>query len=122
VFDAETGAPPQFIEQRTLHPDLTIGAWNLRGPHPLDDIDVIITKSHKEHFPLRVGSRVILAVICQSSDPVEAIADFLTSEGALERVAEVKALKPPEITESRVGFNRQNRKTGCPGRVRGQAS
>lgn len=122
IFDVLAGEPPRLIEPRSIHPDLTIGAWNLRGPHPLDDVDVIITKSHKEHFPRRVGSRGILAVICQSSDPVEAIADFLASEGALERVAKTKALKSPEVAESRVGFSRQNRKIGCPGRVRGQAS
>ncbi len=118
VFEVSTGVPPQFIEPRTLHPDLTIGAWNLRGSHPLDDIDVIITKSHKEHFSQRVGSRGILAVICQSSDPVEAITVFLSSPGALEMIAEAKTRKSPEIKESRIGFSRQNRQIGCPGRVR----
>ena len=46
-------------------------------PHPLDDIDVLITAGMGDGLRQRLGSRGIVGVVTQESDPDQAVAAFL---------------------------------------------
>jgi predicted Fe-Mo cluster-binding NifX family protein len=76
------------IERRELAEELMFAVWHGQGPHPLDDVDVLIAGSFGAPFGAMMEKRGILAVATTRTDPLDAIHAFLEAGG-------VPAFAPP---------------------------
>lgn len=69
------------VENLELPQDMTFAAWRGTGEHPLDDVDVLISRSFGPAFGERMADRGILAVATTRTDPLDAIHAFFEAGG-----------------------------------------
>lgn len=79
----ELGPYDQLLELEPLElpEELTFAVWHGEGPHPLDEIDVLIAGSFGKPFQAVMDERGILAVATTRTDPVDAIHAFQDAGG-----------------------------------------
>ncbi len=75
IYDLRTPCSPREIERRELPMELAFSRF-AGGPHPLDDVDVIITGGAGAGFTNRLAKRGIEVVICSETDPGRAVRDY----------------------------------------------
>jgi len=74
VYD--TGPAPQEIGRLDLPKEMSMHEFQ-GGPHPLDEMDVLITGSAGQGFIKNLANRGVLVVVTGETDPLQAIADFI---------------------------------------------
>ena len=77
IYDVQPGADPVEVERLYLPPQLTMHDFPSPGPHPVDDVDVVLSKGFGEGFFFRMASRGIIAAITEITDPAEAVKGYL---------------------------------------------
>jgi predicted Fe-Mo cluster-binding NifX family protein len=76
VFEAEAGVEPVKVKDLHLAEDQIFHVFESEGPHPLDEVKVVITGNAREKFVKKCASRGIQAVLTSETDPVAAIKGF----------------------------------------------
>ncbi|TVR82285.1 MAG: nitrogen fixation protein [Rhodospirillales bacterium] len=77
VFDAADQGEPQEVDRLDLPKEMSMHEFHADGPHPLDDVDVLIAGSMGPGFARRMTARGIVAVTTDLTDPVEAVKAYL---------------------------------------------
>ena len=80
IYDAEPGAEPIEIARLDLPKELAMHEFHGAGPHPIDDVDVILSQGFGDGFARRAATRGIVAFATDKADPVEAVKAYLASE------------------------------------------
>ncbi|MCF8481413.1 MAG: hypothetical protein K9H25_13345 [Rhodospirillum sp.] len=77
VYDIEpgSGADPREIRRVELEKQQVFHHFKDGGPHPLEDVQVVIAANSGEGFVRRMQKRGIEAVMTAESDPVKAVTD-----------------------------------------------
>ena len=78
IYDAHPGADPIEVERRDLPKELAMHDFHGAGPHPVDDVDVILSEGFGKGFAQRMAKRGILAAKTDKTDPLEAVKAYLT--------------------------------------------
>ncbi len=76
VFEAEAGTEPVKIKHLEIGEDQIFHIFDGNGPHPLDEVQVVITGNAREKFIRKCSDRGIQAVLTSESDPMTAIKGF----------------------------------------------
>lgn len=75
VYDTHS-VPPREIERLDLPKEMSMHEFQ-GGPHPLDEMDALITGSAGQGFIRNLANRGVLVVVTGETDPLQAIADFI---------------------------------------------
>lgn len=86
VFEAEADQTPREIERIDLPKEMSMHNFQGFAPHPIDDLDVLITASCGGGFVRKMEMRGVRLVATSESDPLR----------AATAVAEGRPLPPPE--------------------------
>jgi predicted Fe-Mo cluster-binding NifX family protein len=78
IYDAQPGADPVEVGRLDLPKELAMHDFDDAGPHPVDDVDVILTQGFGNGFAKRMAKRGIIAVTTDETDPVAAVKGYLT--------------------------------------------
>lgn len=89
VYEANAGEVPRVVERIDLPKEMSMHNYHGPDPHPVDDLDVLITASCGSGFLRRMAARGVRVAVTSESDPLRAAA----------LVAEGKPLPPPEPHE-----------------------
>jgi len=73
IYDAQPGAEPVEIGRLDLPKELAMHDFHGGGPHPIDDVDIILSQGFGEGFAQRMAKRGILAATTEEADPVAAV-------------------------------------------------
>ncbi|AWK89225.1 NifB/NifX family molybdenum-iron cluster-binding protein [Azospirillum thermophilum] len=76
VFEAEAGAEPIEVKRLDLAPDEVLHHFGDGRPHPIDEVQVIITGSSGGGFVAHMKRRGIEPVVTSEHDPLQAIRDW----------------------------------------------
>jgi predicted Fe-Mo cluster-binding NifX family protein len=76
VYEAEAGVEPVKVKDLHLAEDQIFHVFESDGPHPLDEVKVVITGNAREKFVKKCASRGIQAVLTSETDPVAAIKGY----------------------------------------------
>lgn len=79
VFEAEPGGLLREVERLDLRREQTIREFVGAGPHPLDNVDVIIAASAGDGFVGRMAARGVKTVQTAETDAVAAVKAFIGS-------------------------------------------
>jgi len=79
VFDASLPCYPEEVERLDLPKEMAMHEFT-GGPHPLDQMDVIITASAGEGFIRKLSHRGVKVVVTGETDPRLAVRDFLSGQ------------------------------------------
>lgn len=79
IFDVHTPCDPPEVVWLDLPLDMSFHEFS-GGPHPLDDMDVILTASAGQGFISKLAQRGVKVITCGESDPRKAVRDFLTGK------------------------------------------
>ncbi len=88
VFEAEAGGTPVEVKRIELAEDEVLHLAGDGRPHPIDEVQVIITGTSGQGFINHMKRRGIEPVTTLETDPVQAIRDYFAGT--------VKAAAPPE--------------------------
>ncbi|GEO80115.1 NifB/NifX family molybdenum-iron cluster-binding protein [Pararhodospirillum oryzae] len=91
IYETTPDGEPVAQTPLQLPPSLIIHDFHCRGPHPLDDVDVLITAGCGMGFVKRMGARGVSVLI--STEPNPDVAARLAVQGALPDAATVEGLK-----------------------------
>jgi predicted Fe-Mo cluster-binding NifX family protein len=80
VFEINPDQTPKEIGRLDLDREMTMHEFRGRGAHPLDQVDALITGSAGAGFVQKLGARGVRVVVTSESDPLLAIADFLSGK------------------------------------------
>ena len=86
IFEAQSGQMPVETGRLDLPKDMSIHEFRGTGPHPLDDVDAVISGSAGPGFVRRMAERGIAAVATSETDPAAAATAYLA--GTLAPAAE----------------------------------
>lgn len=89
VFEAEAGRDPVEIKRIELAEDEVLHLAGDGRPHPIDEVQVVITGSSGQGFIAHMRRRGIEPVTTTEPDPVQAIRDYFAGT--------VKTAPPPEF-------------------------
>lgn len=76
IFDAAAGAEPVEVKRLELAPDEVLHHSGDGQPHPIDEVQVVITGSSGSGFVAHMRRRGIEPVVTSESDPLQAIRDW----------------------------------------------
>ena len=76
VYEAGDGEPVE-AGRLDLPKELSIHEFHADGPHPLDEVDVVIAGSFGEGFAARMAARGIVVDSTELADPIEAVKAYL---------------------------------------------
>lgn len=79
IYDIGTPCDAPKVVWLDLPMDMTFHEFT-GGPHPLDDVDVILTASAGQGLVDRLARRGVQLVTCGESEPRKAVRDFLMGE------------------------------------------
>jgi predicted Fe-Mo cluster-binding NifX family protein len=79
VYEARPGEEPVEIERLDLPKEMSLHEFHGEGAHPLDGVDVVVSRLFGEGFARRMADRGIVAVATNASDPVVAVKEYLQS-------------------------------------------
>lgn len=91
VFDVEGTTAISLVDRLDLPKELAIHGLDRSAPHPLYEMDVLITGGAGEGFKQRLAQRGVRVIATGETDPETAVRDFLA--GA------VKAPEPDDHEE-----------------------
>ncbi len=77
IYDVQPGADPVEVERLYLPERLAMHGFHGPGPHPVDDVDVVLSKGFGEGFFHRMASRGIIAATTEITDPAQAVKGYL---------------------------------------------
>jgi predicted Fe-Mo cluster-binding NifX family protein len=77
IYDAEPGAEPVEASRLDLPKELAMHEFHGTGPHPIDDVDVILSQGFGDGFARRMAKRGIAAFETDRTDPIEAVKAYL---------------------------------------------
>ncbi len=90
VFDLTEDGAATEVERLDLPVEMTMHDFHGGGPHPLDGLDVLVTKECGAHFPRRMARRGVSVVVsAEDTDPASVLRAI--AEGRLD-------VSPPTIT------------------------
>lgn len=78
VFEAEAGQPAQELERLDLPKEMMLHYMHGDGPHPLYDMDVVISGSAGAGFIARMEQHGVKVVTTAETDPMMAIVGFFS--------------------------------------------
>ncbi|MBI5005571.1 MAG: nitrogen fixation protein [Nitrosomonadales bacterium] len=79
IFDVGTPCDEPKVVWLDLPVEMTFHEF-AGGPHPLDDVDVILTASAGEGMVAKMAQRGVQVITCGESEPRKAVRDYLTGE------------------------------------------
>lgn len=79
IFDATVPADPEQVGRIDLPFEMSFHEF-AGGPHPLDEVDVILTASAGQGFVAKLAQRGVKVVTCGEADPLRAVRDFLRGQ------------------------------------------
>ncbi|MBI4809455.1 MAG: nitrogen fixation protein [Nitrosomonadales bacterium] len=79
IYDLGTACDTPKVVWLDLPMDMTFHEFS-GGPHPLDDVDVILTASAGPGLVDKLARRGVQLVTCGESEPRKAVRDFLMGE------------------------------------------
>ncbi|MGE5517859.1 MAG: NifB/NifX family molybdenum-iron cluster-binding protein [Bacteroidota bacterium] len=77
IFEAEAGVPPRELDRLELPAELTLHNVHGDDPHPLYDVDVVISGSAGTNFIERLERHGVRVATTSEKDPLAAIKGFL---------------------------------------------
>ncbi len=77
VFEAEAGQPPRETGRLDLPIEQAIHGYDHRHPHPLDDMDVLLTGGCGQGFIQHMAARGVRVFVTAETDPLQAVVDLL---------------------------------------------
>lgn len=77
IYQVDGATSIEPVERLDLPKELAIHGFDNRQPHPLYDVDVLITGGAGEGFKQRLAARGVRVVATGETDPVAAVKDFL---------------------------------------------
>lgn len=77
VFKVDGADSINLVDRLDLPKELAIHGFDDRQPHPLYDVDVLITGGAGEGFKRRLAMRGVRVVATGETDPETAVKDFL---------------------------------------------
>jgi len=90
IFDLAQDGTATEMDRLDLPEEMTIHAYHVDGPHPLDSLDLLVTKECGDDFRRRLARRGVTVVIsAEDTDPVSVLRAI--AEGRLD-------LTPPAIS------------------------
>ncbi|MBB4264753.1 NifB/NifX family molybdenum-iron cluster-binding protein [Roseospira visakhapatnamensis] len=90
VYELDTGGTATEVERLDFPVEMTLHAFHGAGPHPLDALDVLVTKECGPEFRVRMARRGVTVVVsAEDTDPAS----------VLRAIAENRLdISPPAIT------------------------
>ena len=76
IFDIGTPCDTPKVVWLDLPMEMTMHEF-AGGPHPLDDVEVILTASAGQGLIAKLAQRGIRVITCGESEPLKAVRDFL---------------------------------------------
>ena len=76
VYQAQPGNEPLEVERLDLPKEMAMHEFQDNGPHPLDQVQLLIVGSAGDGFVRRLGARGIKVAITGEIDPVKAVRDY----------------------------------------------
>lgn len=77
IFEVREDGNPVEIDRLDLPKSMAFAEFSGNGPHPVDDVDVIVSQSFGPGFVKRMEPRGIKPSLSDETDPVAAVRDFL---------------------------------------------
>ncbi len=77
IYDAQPGADPVEVSRLDLPKELAMHDFHAAGPHPVDDVDVVLSQGFGEGFAQRMAKRGVIAVTTDETDPLAAVKGYL---------------------------------------------
>jgi predicted Fe-Mo cluster-binding NifX family protein len=77
VWQASPGAEPTHVKWIALPKELAFHEFHGSGPHPLDELDVLIVGGAGPGFVRRLAERGVTVVQTSETDPEKAVRDYL---------------------------------------------
>lgn len=77
IFKVDDASSINLVDRLDLPKELAIHGFDDRQPHPLYDVDVLITGGAGEGFRQRLAMRGVRVVATGETDPETAVRDFL---------------------------------------------
>lgn len=80
VYDIDAdaaGAAPAEVARLDLPKDMSMHEFKGDGPHPLDDVDVLIVGSCGGGFPQKMKRRGIVVAVTDRSEPLDAVGAYV---------------------------------------------
>lgn len=84
VYEPKEGGGATEVGRLELPQEMVVHHWNGAGPHPLDEMDVVIVASCGEGFARRMAARGIGVVWTEETDPLAAAERFLARLGSAD--------------------------------------
>jgi predicted Fe-Mo cluster-binding NifX family protein len=85
IFDVQAGAEPALVARLDLPRELAMHDFHGDGPHPIDDVDVLLSQGFGDGFAQRMARRGILTIATDQTDPVAAVHAYLAQLGTEQR-------------------------------------
>jgi hypothetical protein len=77
IYNAEPGIEPVEVARLDLPKKLAMHEFHGGGPHPIDDVEVILSQGFGDGFAQRMARRGIVAFATDKTDPVDAVMAYL---------------------------------------------
>jgi predicted Fe-Mo cluster-binding NifX family protein len=78
MWETTPGAEPSHVKWIELPKELAFQEFHGSGPHPLDEVDVLIVGGAGAGFVRRLADRGVAVVQTSETDPEKAVRDYLT--------------------------------------------
>lgn len=86
VWETTPGTEPRHVKWIALPKELAFHEFHGSGPHPIDEVDVLIVGGAGPGFVRRLADRGVTVVQTSETDPEKAVRDYLA--GTLAPAAE----------------------------------
>jgi len=73
IYEADTNQPVQEVKRLSLPKEMSIHEVSPSEPHPVDELDVLITAGCGDGFRRKMADRGIQLLVTEETDPVKAV-------------------------------------------------